>query len=146
MKLALITTAIFSVSQAHHHRGRGRSTLSLVGRHDRLHELIEKLQANPPKCKNNETICEEPVNEYPRELVELLMKDFHIPEEMEYYSDYFDNRAKYFKWLDDQYQYQSNNVKINHNLDRDSILSRLKVSLIHTKYISSKALDEIYFV
>ena len=39
----------------------------------------------------------------------------------------------------DQYQYHSKNVKINHNLDRDSILSRLKMSLIHKKYISSKA-------
>ena len=39
----------------------------------------------------------------------------------------------------DQYQYQSKNVKINHNLERDSILSRLKISLIHKKYISSKA-------
>ena len=39
----------------------------------------------------------------------------------------------------DQYQYNSKNVKINHNLDRDSILSRLKISLIHKKYISSKA-------
>ena len=38
----------------------------------------------------------------------------------------------------DQYQYQSKNVKINHNLDRDSILSKLKISLIHKKYISSK--------
>ena len=38
----------------------------------------------------------------------------------------------------DQYQYHSKNVKINHNLDRDSILSRLKISLIHKKYISSR--------
>ena len=38
----------------------------------------------------------------------------------------------------DQYQYNSKNVKINHNLDRDSILSKLKISLIHKKYISSK--------
>ena len=38
----------------------------------------------------------------------------------------------------DQYQYKSKNVKINHNLDRDSILSKLKISLIHKKYISSK--------
>ena len=38
----------------------------------------------------------------------------------------------------DQYQYQSKNVKINHNLDRDSVLSKLKISLIHKKYISSK--------
>ena len=39
----------------------------------------------------------------------------------------------------DQYQYNSQNVKINHNLDRDNILSKLKMSLIHKKYISSKA-------
>jgi len=38
----------------------------------------------------------------------------------------------------DQYQYYSKNVKINNILDRDSILSRLKISLIHKKYISSK--------
>ena len=39
----------------------------------------------------------------------------------------------------DQYQYNSQNVKINHHLDRDNILSKLKMSLIHKKYISSKA-------
>jgi len=39
----------------------------------------------------------------------------------------------------DQYQYQSKNVKINHNLERDGVLSKLKISLIHKKYISSKA-------
>ena len=38
----------------------------------------------------------------------------------------------------DQYQYQSKNVKINHNLERDGVLSKLKISLIHKKYISSK--------
>jgi len=38
----------------------------------------------------------------------------------------------------DQYQYNSKNVKINHNLDRDSIFSKLKISLIHKRYISSK--------
>ena len=38
----------------------------------------------------------------------------------------------------DQYQYQSKNIKINHNLERDSVLSKLKISLIHKKYISSK--------
>ena len=39
----------------------------------------------------------------------------------------------------DQYQYHSKNININHNLERDSILSRLKISSIHKKYISSKA-------
>jgi tRNA modification GTPase len=38
----------------------------------------------------------------------------------------------------DQYQYQSKNVKINHNLERDGVLSKLKISLIYKKYISSK--------
>jgi len=38
----------------------------------------------------------------------------------------------------DQYHYNSKNVKINHNLERDSIFSKLKISLIHKKYISSK--------
>ena len=38
----------------------------------------------------------------------------------------------------DQFQYNSKNVKINYNLERDSILSKLKISLIHKKYISSK--------
>jgi len=38
----------------------------------------------------------------------------------------------------DQYQYQSKNVKINHNLDKDRVLSRLKLSMIHKKYVSSK--------
>src|SRR6056300_326856 len=38
----------------------------------------------------------------------------------------------------DQYQYKSKNIKINHNLDRDIILSKLKISSIHKKYISSK--------
>ena len=38
----------------------------------------------------------------------------------------------------DQYQYQSKNVKINHNLEKDSVLSRLKISLIHKKYVSYK--------
>ena len=97
MNLALLTTAIFSLSHAHHRGHHGPSTL--IGRHDKLHKLLDKLKANPPKCKNNETICEEPENEYPRELIELIMKESNIPEEMEFYSDYFDNRAKYLRWL-----------------------------------------------
>jgi len=38
----------------------------------------------------------------------------------------------------DQYQYNSKNIKINHSLDRDTIISKLKISLIHKKYVSSK--------
>ena len=101
MKLALITTLLFSLCQAHHtghHRPGSRDY------HEKLMELMEKLEDNPPKCKNNQTICEEPVNEYPRELVEYNMRDFHAPEGMEFYSDYFDNRAKYLTWLFNQSQ------------------------------------------
>ena len=101
MKLVLITTAIFSLYQAHHRGHHGRDTL--IGRHDKFHKLLDKLKANPPKCQNNETICERPENEYPRELVELLMKNINIPEEIEFYSDYFDNRAKYLRWLYQSY-------------------------------------------
>ena len=53
----------------------------------------------------------------------------------------FDIKSNYtlVETKSDQYQYNSKNVKINHNLERDIILSRLKISLIHKKYISSKA-------
>ena len=52
----------------------------------------------------------------------------------------FDIKSNYtlVETKSDQYQYNSKNVKINHNLERDIILSRLKISLIHKKYISSK--------
>ena len=53
----------------------------------------------------------------------------------------FDIKSNYtlVETKSDQYRYNSKNVKINHNLDRDSIFSKLKISLIHKKYISSKA-------
>ena len=60
--------------------------------------------------------------------INLLKKDFGIK-----------NNYTLVETKSDQYQYNSKNVKIKHNLDRDSILSRLKISLIHKKYISSKA-------
>ena len=44
----------------------------------------------------------------------------------------------------DQHQNSSKNIKINYNLDRDIILSKLKISSIHKKYISSKS-KKIYF-
>ena len=60
--------------------------------------------------------------------INSLKKDFDIK-----------NNYTLVETKSDQYQYNSKNVKINHNLDRDSILSKLKISLIHKKYISSKA-------
>ena len=38
----------------------------------------------------------------------------------------------------DQYQYISKNVKINHNMDRDIILSKLRITKIYSKYIAKK--------
>ena len=60
--------------------------------------------------------------------INSLKKDFSIK-----------NNYTLVETKSDQYQYHSKNIKINHNLERDSILSRLKISLIHKKYISSKA-------
>ena len=60
--------------------------------------------------------------------INLLKKDFDIK-----------NNYTLVETKSDQYQYHSKNVKINHNLDRDNILFRLKIALIHKKYISSKA-------
>ena len=101
MKLALITTLLFSLCQAHH---KGHHRPGTRGYHEKIYKLMEDLEANPPKCRNNQTICEEPENEYPRELVELNMRDFHASEGMEFYSDYFDNRAKYLGWHFNQSQ------------------------------------------
>ena len=60
--------------------------------------------------------------------INLLKKDFGIK-----------NNYTFVETKSDQYQYISKNVKINHNLDRDIIFSKLKISLIHKKHISSKA-------
>jgi tRNA modification GTPase len=60
--------------------------------------------------------------------INLLKKDFGIK-----------NNYTFVETKSDQYQYISKNVKINHNLDRDIIFSKLKISLIHKKNISSKA-------
>ncbi|MFL2540015.1 MAG: GTPase [Alphaproteobacteria bacterium] len=60
--------------------------------------------------------------------INSLKKDFSIK-----------NNYTLVETKSDQYQYNSKNVKINHNFDRDNILSKLKMSLIHKKYISSKA-------
>ena len=52
----------------------------------------------------------------------------------------------------DIYSYKSKNIKINHNLDRDKIYQKLKLSLIHSKYVKNKQkkidfnLEEIDFL
>ena len=97
MKLALATISTLLLTLCKAHKGHHHVPL-----HQKISNLMEKLEANPPKCRNNQTICKEPENEYPRELVELTMKDFHVPEGMEFYSDYFDKRAKYLRWLFNQ--------------------------------------------
>ena len=66
--------------------------------------------------------------QYTKKQINSLKTDFGI-----------ENNYTLVETKSDQYQYRSKNVRINHNLDRDNILSRLKISLIHKKYISSKA-------
>ena len=58
----------------------------------------------------------------------------------QYFNDFsIKKNATLVETKSDKYQYYSKNVKINHNLDRDAVLSKLKISSIHKKYISSKA-------
>ena len=57
----------------------------------------------------------------------LMKKDFNIKDNF-----------TLIETKSDQYQYNSKNIKINHNLDRDIVMSKLKISLIHKKYVSSK--------
>ena len=52
----------------------------------------------------------------------------------------------------DIYKYKTENIKINHNLERDKIYQKLKLSLIHQKYVKNKHkmidlnLEEINFL
>ena len=57
----------------------------------------------------------------------LMKKDFNIKDNF-----------TLIETKSDQYQYNSKNIKINHNLERDIILSKLKISLIHKRYVSTK--------
>ena len=38
----------------------------------------------------------------------------------------------------DIYKYKTDNIKINHSLDRDKIYQKLKLSSIHRKYVKNK--------
>jgi tRNA modification GTPase len=52
----------------------------------------------------------------------------------------------------DQFEYKSENIKVNHSLDRDILLKKIKINAIHKRYISSKktvidfSLEEIDFL
>jgi len=52
----------------------------------------------------------------------------------------------------DQFDYRSKNIKVNHNLDRDILLKKIRINSIHKRYISSKKtvidfnLEEIDFL
>ena len=37
----------------------------------------------------------------------------------------------------DMYKYETKNIKINHSLERDKIYQKLKLSLIHRKYVKN---------
>jgi len=70
----------------------------------------------------------------------VLIDKYSSKKQISYLKRDFDIKNNYtlVETKSDQYKYQSKNVKINHNLERDSVLSKLKISLIHKKYISSK--------
>ena len=71
----------------------------------------------------------------------LLKRDFSIK-----------NNFSIIETKSDNYKYRSKNTKINQNMDRDMILSRLRMASIHRKYISKKTqkidfnADEIDFL
>jgi tRNA modification GTPase len=70
----------------------------------------------------------------------ILSEKQYTKKQINYLKNDFDIKNNYtlVETKSDQYQYNSKNVKINHNLDRDSILSKLNIPLIHKKYISYK--------
>ena len=40
--------------------------------------------------------------------------------------------------ISDIYNYKTDNIKINYSLERDKIYQKLKLSLIHQKYVKNK--------
>ena len=86
-------TLMFARCGAHHLRGSHH--------HQNQFKLLEKLEQNPPKCKNNEFICEDPENEYPEELIEIRMNDYAKKQKdnIEFYSKFYDYNESYMKWM-----------------------------------------------
>ena len=77
-----------------HHTNIMNKSLEIV-------KLHEKLEQNPPRCKYQEAICEEPENEYPRDLIELIIGEYEKGHQQDTgdYTNFFDNFAQYMKWM-----------------------------------------------
>ena len=75
-------------------------TKNLFNKSMEIVQLHEKLEQNPPRCKYQETICEEPENEYPRDLIELVIGEYEKGHQHDTrdYTNFFDNLAQYKKW------------------------------------------------
>ena len=91
----------FVLCRAHHGGGHHYKSSAII-------ELHEKLEQNPPKCKyqetaapnNQETICGQPENEYPWDLIELIIGDYEKShqQDTQHYSKFFEQYARYNKW------------------------------------------------
>ena len=57
--------------------------------------------------------------------IKELLNDFHI-----------DKNYTLIETKSDLYQYKSSNIKINYNFERDKIFQKLKIPLIHKKYVN----------
>ena len=78
------------------------------GHHYEIVELHEKLKQNPPNCQyqpsdspgNLETICEHPGNEYPWDLIELIIGDYEKShqQDTQHYSKFWEQYPRYMKW------------------------------------------------
>ena len=73
--------------------------------------------------------------------IQQIIKDFSVEE-----------NYTIIETKSDQFDYRSKNIKVNHNLDRDILLKKIKINTIHKRYISSKKtvidfnLEEIDFL
>ena len=51
------------------------------------------------------------------------------------------NNYSLIKTKSDLFNYNTKEIKINHNLDRDNVLKKIKLSSIHKKYVNNKKLE-----
>jgi tRNA modification GTPase len=73
--------------------------------------------------------------------IQQIIKDFSVEE-----------NYTIIETKSDQFEYQSKNIKVNHNFDRDILLKKIRINAIHKIYISAKKtvvdfnLEEIGFL
>ena len=109
MWILAIITFFLALCRAHHGIGRFINPYP-----ERLHGLLEKFKQNPPKCRDQEMICEDPEFEYPGELIELILDDYEKAHEQDtkHYQPFFDKNARYKKWMyETKLDYQACNIE-----------------------------------